>query len=602
MTAAPAAANELVDALEGAGYRLTEPRRAVAEMVAGREGHFTAADLIDEARAPAPGARPRDRVPRARAVRVAQPRGARRPARPATTPTSPATPPTTTTRSAPAAAASLDVDDQGLADVLAAIGHRSGFRVTAHRLEIFGLCAACQAARRPAGVRRRAVVTARRVRSAGSSPPWSVAVVAAARAGRATPTRRRRRAGQGRHDHHDLRGHGPPGRRRPRRASRASCPRAARSTPSTPRPATSAGSPRRTSRSATASASTTGWPRSSRTPGRPRPLVALGEDLPGVDAHRRRGGLGRGREPAPVDERRLRLAVRGADRRRAHEGRSRGRRGLPRRARRLPGRASPTLDAYARDAARRDPGGRPHGRLVPRRVPVLRGGVRPHGRRHDRRRARARTRARATSRRSSRRSGTNGVKAIFAEAQFNPDLAQTIATETGATVVASLYTDSVGDAAAGHLRVDDALERRPGRGGARGLTGAVTVAAPETGSRRSRAGRSGRRSGCRSECPPPARPRMRPSRGTRSEPSSTPSTPRFPGSATTASSPRSTGSPAPEGRSSCRGGCAMRSRSWPVRLGRPTGGSIRRSSRTSSASASTGLPSRMPAIARRTRR
>ena len=39
----------------------------------------------------------------------------------------------------------LDVDDQGLADVLAAIGNRSGFRVTTHRLEIFGLCAACQA-------------------------------------------------------------------------------------------------------------------------------------------------------------------------------------------------------------------------------------------------------------------------------------------------------------------------------------------------------------------------------------------------------------------------------------------------------------------------
>jgi ABC-type Zn uptake system ZnuABC Zn-binding protein ZnuA len=38
-----------------------------------------------------------------------------------------------------------------------------------------------------------------------------------------------------------------------------------------------------------------------------------------------------------------------------------------------------------------------------------------------------------------------GVKAIFAEAQFNPDLAQTIATETGATVVSDLYTDSVGE-------------------------------------------------------------------------------------------------------------------------------------------------------------
>ena len=39
----------------------------------------------------------------------------------------------------------------------------------------------------------------------------------------------------------------------------------------------------------------------------------------------------------------------------------------------------------------------------------------------------------------------NNVQAIFAEAQFNDDLVQTIANETGATVVASLYTDSVGD-------------------------------------------------------------------------------------------------------------------------------------------------------------
>jgi ABC-type Zn uptake system ZnuABC Zn-binding protein ZnuA len=40
----------------------------------------------------------------------------------------------------------------------------------------------------------------------------------------------------------------------------------------------------------------------------------------------------------------------------------------------------------------------------------------------------------------------SGAKAIFAEAQFNPKLAETIAGETGATVVTDLYTDSVGDA------------------------------------------------------------------------------------------------------------------------------------------------------------
>jgi len=41
----------LVDAMGEAGYRLTEPRRAVAELVAARDGHFTANDLISDARA-----------------------------------------------------------------------------------------------------------------------------------------------------------------------------------------------------------------------------------------------------------------------------------------------------------------------------------------------------------------------------------------------------------------------------------------------------------------------------------------------------------------------------------------------------------------------
>ena len=38
-----------------------------------------------------------------------------------------------------------------------------------------------------------------------------------------------------------------------------------------------------------------------------------------------------------------------------------------------------------------------------------------------------------------------GVRAIFAEAQFNPAIVDTIAAETRATVVSDLYTDSVGD-------------------------------------------------------------------------------------------------------------------------------------------------------------
>ena len=38
-----------------------------------------------------------------------------------------------------------------------------------------------------------------------------------------------------------------------------------------------------------------------------------------------------------------------------------------------------------------------------------------------------------------------GVRAIFSESQFPPDLARAVADETGAAVVADLYTDSLGD-------------------------------------------------------------------------------------------------------------------------------------------------------------
>ena len=42
--------NHLVKALDRAGHRLTEPRRAVAGLVAGRDGHFTAAEIVADAR------------------------------------------------------------------------------------------------------------------------------------------------------------------------------------------------------------------------------------------------------------------------------------------------------------------------------------------------------------------------------------------------------------------------------------------------------------------------------------------------------------------------------------------------------------------------
>ena len=40
-----ASPNPIVNALDVAGYRLTEPRRAVADLIAEQTGHFTASDL-----------------------------------------------------------------------------------------------------------------------------------------------------------------------------------------------------------------------------------------------------------------------------------------------------------------------------------------------------------------------------------------------------------------------------------------------------------------------------------------------------------------------------------------------------------------------------
>jgi Fur family ferric uptake transcriptional regulator len=134
-----------VTALGRAGYRLTEPRRAVAELIAERSGHFTAADLVAAARA--------SRTPIGRATvfrtldvleeigaveRLDLPGGAH--------------------AYVPCEAAHhhhvvcsrcgrvAEIDDRGLRVVVREINNRTGFRVDDHRLEAFGLCPGCQAA------------------------------------------------------------------------------------------------------------------------------------------------------------------------------------------------------------------------------------------------------------------------------------------------------------------------------------------------------------------------------------------------------------------------------------------------------------------------
>lgn len=138
--------NPLVEALDRGGHRLTGPRRAVAELVAARDGHFTAADLVMDARRRHPGI---GRATIFRALdlfaslglveRVDLPGGDHAYVACDTVHHHHAI--------CTGCGRSLDVDDFGLTRVLNEIGRRSGFRVVDHRLEIFGLCAACQEAR-----------------------------------------------------------------------------------------------------------------------------------------------------------------------------------------------------------------------------------------------------------------------------------------------------------------------------------------------------------------------------------------------------------------------------------------------------------------------
>jgi Fe2+ or Zn2+ uptake regulation protein len=137
------AADHLVEALDRAGHRMTGPRIAVAGLVAARDGHFTAADLVADAGRRHPG------IGRATVFRAldlfASLSLVERVDLPGGDHAYVACDPVHHHHAiCTGCGRSLDVDDFGLTGVLGEIGRRSGFRVTAHRLEIFGLCAACQ--------------------------------------------------------------------------------------------------------------------------------------------------------------------------------------------------------------------------------------------------------------------------------------------------------------------------------------------------------------------------------------------------------------------------------------------------------------------------
>ena len=135
----------LVEAFDRAGYRLTEPRRAVADLIARREGHFTAADLVADARARrlaigrATIFRALDVLLALGAVeRIDLPSGEH-----AYVGCEPAHHHHLVCSSC---GRSAEIDDAGLRPFVDEVASRTGWAVDSHRVELFGLCPACRAA------------------------------------------------------------------------------------------------------------------------------------------------------------------------------------------------------------------------------------------------------------------------------------------------------------------------------------------------------------------------------------------------------------------------------------------------------------------------
>jgi Fe2+ or Zn2+ uptake regulation protein len=133
----------IIAVLDLGGYRLTAPRRAIAALIAGYGGHFTAAELELAARERRLGL---SRATLYRALdllielgvieRLDLPGGDH--------------------AYVPCARAhhhhvvcsrcgrTAEVTDSGVAEAVAEIAHQTGYEISTHRLELFGLCRHCQ--------------------------------------------------------------------------------------------------------------------------------------------------------------------------------------------------------------------------------------------------------------------------------------------------------------------------------------------------------------------------------------------------------------------------------------------------------------------------
>jgi Fur family transcriptional regulator, ferric uptake regulator len=132
-------------ALDDAGYRSTDARRAIAELIGARTAHFTAADLVADARRHRLGVgratifRTLDLLAELHAVeRIDLPSGDH-----AYVACEPAHHHHVVCSNC---GRSRDIDDAGWRAVVRDVERRTGYRIDDHRLELFGRCPDCQAA------------------------------------------------------------------------------------------------------------------------------------------------------------------------------------------------------------------------------------------------------------------------------------------------------------------------------------------------------------------------------------------------------------------------------------------------------------------------
>jgi Fur family ferric uptake transcriptional regulator len=135
----------IVDALDRAGYRMTEPRRSLAALIAEQDGHFTAAELVAAAKKSRPAVgratvfRTLELLEEIGAVeRLDLPSGEH-----AYVGCEPAHHHHVVCSRCGRA---TEIDDSGLRSVVQDVARQTGFRVDDHRLELFGICPDCQAA------------------------------------------------------------------------------------------------------------------------------------------------------------------------------------------------------------------------------------------------------------------------------------------------------------------------------------------------------------------------------------------------------------------------------------------------------------------------